>query len=387
MLLANSMTADARVAREASALADAGHDVVVLALRATGSPDEERIDGYAIRRVADYTTAGWRRPWRKLGQMRARTRAFVDAAMSMGPDVVHANDSDTLAAGSMAATRTCAALLYDAHELYPDMLQEHGIRGSAPVQAYWRDLEARLVPKADAVITVSDGLASELRRRYAVEPIVVMNVPRVQPLAPRGRLRSELGLAPETPLVLYQGVLIQGRGLVGLVEAVASLPGVVLVVQGSGPEEVPMRQRVEALGVGDRIHLTGHQPLSTLHEYACDADVGVVIYEPTTLNNRLAAPNKLFAYLMAGLPVAGSDFPGLAAIVAGEGVGAVFDPTSPVSVASAISGLLGDPERLAGMRARARVLAESRYNWGIEKEKFLAVYRRLEDLRGRGISR
>jgi glycosyltransferase involved in cell wall biosynthesis len=377
MLVMNDMRADARVDREASALAFAGHDVTVLALRSSHAPGSEERSGFLVRRVADYSSATWVRPWAKLREGRERTRAMTDAAVAVRPDVVHAHDSDTLEAGVAAASAANAALVYDAHELYPDMLQEHGMQGSPPVQAYWRRIERRCVPQADAVITVSEGLSGELAKRFAVAPVVVANVPALTPASTTGRLRRELDLAADAPLALYQGVLIPGRGLERLVRAWADVPGAVLAVQGFGPAENGMRDAAAAAGVADRVRFMGRVAPGDLHEYACGADIGVVIYEHTTLNNYLAAPNKLFAYLMAGLAVASSDFPGLAQVVSGEGVGAVFDPADEDSIARAMTGLFADRSALASMRARARAAAERTYNWDIEKPKLLGLYERL----------
>jgi glycosyltransferase involved in cell wall biosynthesis len=271
-----------------------------------------------------------------------------------------------------------ARVVYDAHELYPDMLQEFGIQGSWPVQAHWKNLERRLVPRADAVVTVSDGLAAELTRRFGVKPVVVRNVPPTVPIGDPLRLRSELGLSDDPrPLFLYQGVLIPGRGLVRLVEAVALVPGVVLAVQGFGPEEEEMRSRARELSVEDRVRFMGRRAPVELHDYASGADAGVVIYERTTLNNYLAGPNKLYAYMMAGLPVASSDFPGLAEVVDGERVGVTFDPADASSIAAALSVLASDPDARSGMGARARHLAETRYNWDIEKLELLRLYEEL----------
>lgn len=374
MLVLNDMTADARVSREASALAEAGHEVSVLALRAKGLPASERVGGYAIERVADYTSAGWKRPLAKLSQLRARRRALIGAATGMRPDVIHANDADTLAAGLAAARGAGCRLVYDAHELYSDMISEHGLGGSWPVQAYWKRLESDLVPRADAVVTVSDGLAGVLHERHGVEPVVVRNVPPAEPLGDKGRLRREIGLALNVSIVLYQGVLIAGRGLTNLVRAMAALPQAVLVVQGFGPEEQAMREVAAQLELGDRVRFMCRVAPGELHAYACGADIGVVIYAATTLNNRMAAPNKLWSYRMAGLPVVASDFPGLRQTVMGDGTGALFDPADPASIANAIAELLVDPKRRAEISVSSRRLAETRDNWDEEKRKLLDVY-------------
>lgn len=379
MLVLNDMTADARVDREAAALADAGHDVTVLALRSGDLSATELRRGYAVRRVADYTTATWRNPLGKVQQSRARRRAFLRVGVELQPDVVHAHDTDTLAVGARLAELLWTPLVYDAHELYPDMLSEFGHGGSWPVQAYWKCVERRCVPRARAVITVSDGLAGELRKRFGVEAEVLRNVPQLEPIEDRSRLRGELDMADDPrPLFIYQGVLIPGRGLVSLIEAVAQVPGLVLAVQGFGPEEGAMRARAEALGLDDRVRFMGKRPASELHAYACGADAGVVIYEHTTLNNYLAGPNKLYAYLMAGLPIAASGFPGLAEVVEGESVGFTFDPASVDSIAKVLEALANDPHHRERMGSRARHLAETKFTWDTEKQKLLAIYDRLD---------
>lgn len=378
MLVLNDMTADARVDREAAALAADGHDVTVLALRSAGLPERERVNRYTILRAADYTTATWKRPLRKLLQAQRRKAALLRAGIAVRPDVVHAHDTDTLAVGSLIAETLHAPLVYDAHELYPDMVAEFRGRAAGIVRRYWRSVERRIVPRATGVVTVSEGLAGELRARFGVKPVVVRNVPPLVPLAGGDRLRGDLGLVGDPrAVVLYQGVLISGRGLVRLVDAVAQVPGIVLAVQGFGREEDAMRERAGALGVADRVRFMGKKAPVELHAYACGADFGVVIYEHTTLNNYLAGPNKLYAYLMAGLPVVASRFPGLMEVVEAGDVGRTFDPADADDIARALSEMASEPDGLARMGARARELAEMVYNWDVEKQALLDLYDRL----------
>jgi glycosyltransferase involved in cell wall biosynthesis len=263
------------------------------------------------------------------------------------------------------------------------MIAEFGASGSWPVQLYWRHVERRNIPKAGEVITVSEGLAAELGRRFGCHPVVLRNVPDVVPLARSIRLRAELGMTDDHRcLAVYQGVLIPGRGLEALVEATGRVQDLVLAVQGFGPEESQMRDRARNLGIEERVRFMGKKSPEDLHEYACGADIGVLIYEHTTLNNYLAGPNKLYSYLMAGLPVAGSAFPGIAEVIARGQVGLLFDPADPESISVALEGLVQDPAQRRAMGARARVLAETSYNWGLEKQALLEVYGRLEGASG-----
>jgi glycosyltransferase involved in cell wall biosynthesis len=63
------------------------------------------------------------------------------------------------------------------------------------------------------------------------------------------------------------------------------------------------------------------------------------------------------------------------------GVGTVCDPDDPQSIAAAVRAIVDDPEANARFRA-ATLVAISRYNWDHEKQKLLALYRRLEPAAG-----
>jgi glycosyltransferase involved in cell wall biosynthesis len=91
-------------------------------------------------------------------------------------------------------------------------------------------------------------------------------------------------------------------------------------------------------------------------------DVGIVSTRPLTRNDELAAPNKLFEYLMAGLAVAVPRLPGIAEMIDGEDVGVTFEPGSPASLGQVLTELAANPDRVTALKQRARELALARYN-------------------------
>lgn len=376
MLALSDMSTDARAVREAQALGEAGHEVAVFALRAQGLPNEERRDAYDIIRVADFTSASWRRPLAKIGQSRTRRRSFIESAVRWSPDVVHAHGLDTLPLAFRISTRLGSRVVFDAHELHDEMLKSNRASVPEPLLRYWRHVEKKLLPKADAVITVGDEVADEILRRTGIRPSVVLNVPPLETQVTTERLAVSLGLGDQV-VVLYQGLVNHGRGLAQMIRALEYAPGVALAIQGPSVGDFldSLLNLAAEIGVSDRVRYLGVAPMSELHRYCSAADIGLLAFDATSLNNTLAMPNKLFQYMMAGLPMLGSvRLPAIRKILENEQIGLVCDPEDPGDMARRLLEMARDLAMRKRMGARARELSEERYNWDIEKGKLVALY-------------
>jgi glycosyltransferase involved in cell wall biosynthesis len=103
--------------------------------------------------------------------------------------------------------------------------------------------------------------------------------------------------------------------------------------------------------------------------------------QPTTFNNRIGSPNKLWEALAAGVPVVVSDLPEMRRVVLEDPqlpLGATCDPTSAASIAAAIRVIVERPagER-AALRRRCLDAAHRRWNWESQGEGLVTLYRRL----------
>ncbi|GAB4276437.1 MAG: glycosyltransferase family 4 protein [Coriobacteriia bacterium] len=377
MIVLHDMVWDRRVDRAASALAEAGYEVTVFCLRSADQPRTETHNGYRIERAVPWETSPWSKPLTKIKQSSERKRGLVAAVSAYAPDVVHCHDLPTLEYGVLVRERTGAKVVFDDHELYPDsLMQKKGGQGSAPVITYWRSVEKRFVPQADAVITVSSGIARIHKERYGVKAHVVLNVPeRLEPPCARSRLREALSLDEQVPIVLYQGLLLEtGRSLVELVDAMAQVPAAHLAVQGSGDGKAAMEARVAERGITERVHFMGWLPTEDLYSYTCGATVGTVFLDGVEKSHQNSLPNRLFLYMMAGVPVAVSNLPVMSEFVRRERIGITANPRDPDSMAAAIRWLIDHPEERAEMAVRGRRLAETTYNWPVQKQVLLDVY-------------
>jgi glycosyltransferase involved in cell wall biosynthesis len=370
MLLHKSVEHDSRVRREASALARAGHRVIVLELAPIPGGRAE-LEGFERRSCLPPT---WVRQRLPLHLYRvAFLAAFVRALARVRPDAIHAHDAAMLAPGILGARLTGARLVYDSHELATSVPYRE--RTWAWLVA---GLERVAVRRCAAVITVSDGIAERLRRRYRLPrtPTVVRNVTALRPSG-AGRLRLSLGIDAATPLVLHQGAPAPARGCELLLDALGRLPGVRLAFLGD-PEPgyaATLREAVRERRLHDRVTLLPNVPLERLLAYTAEADVGVTLLQDTCENHRLALPNKLFEYIAAGVPVVASALPETRALVERHGVGWCVPPGDSAALADALALALRRREDVE-LRARLRRAAEE-LNWEREQQRLVGLYERL----------
>ena len=89
---------------------------------------------------------------------------FAPPMQASAPDLIHCHDSMPLLAAQRTAQLTGAALIYDSHELEA----HRNIFMPSYLRAKIMDVEARILPKADGVITVSDCFADDLAQMYSI---------------------------------------------------------------------------------------------------------------------------------------------------------------------------------------------------------------------------
>jgi glycosyltransferase involved in cell wall biosynthesis len=393
LLVRNGVRHDARVLRAAHVLRDDGYAVLIAGVETGAAPaGRERVEGLDVVRLpgtlrrrrgaspvttpAAAATPGaavrdpGRTAWtagaaiRRTARAAAYARGAIGVARAWRPDLVHANDHNTMWPALAIGTATGARVLYDSHELWTD-------RNGRPE---WRPgllaAEALFVRAADGVITASPGYSQALADRHRVpRPAVVRNIPRAAPRPP------EPPVPDGPPEIVYVGGLMRGRGLELAIEALALLPGARLRLVGPGSDRyaAELRTRATAAGVADRVTFAGAVPPGAVVAAAAGARVGLALIEPVCRSYELTLPNKLFEYVHAGIPVLSGPVPVLAGVVREHGLGAVSASLDIGDVAAAVRGLL-DGDAWAAARARAIAYAQAN-TWDGEREQLRAAYR------------
>jgi glycosyltransferase involved in cell wall biosynthesis len=229
----------------------------------------------------------------------------------------------------------------------------------------------REVPIA-ASVTVCEPIAERYAQELGLHPLVVYNAPK--PVMLGGPLRA---VDPNHIRLIHHGFAKRGRGLHGLVEALAYTHErfelhFMLVSDDAGYVD-ELKRLGDRLAPG-RVHFHDPVPPDAIVETVSQYDVGFCVIEPSSYNNLMMLPNKFFEYVQAGLAVCVGPSPAMVALVRQHGFGITTPSFDPREVAAALI-TLTDRE-IMDMQRAAR-LAAAVLNADVEMEKIVNLYRRL----------
>ncbi|HTY18436.1 MAG TPA: glycosyltransferase family 4 protein [Myxococcota bacterium] len=171
------------------------------------------------------------------------------------------------------------------------------------------------------------------------------------------------------------------KGIAVLIDALAKLPPPARLVLVD--EDHPLhegRRRAAALGVGDRLEVTGRLAAGELVQRYRRASLVVVpsLYEGFGL--------PAVEAMACGTPVVAAAAGGLAEVVAACGGGLVVPRGDADALAKGIATLLEQPEARSRLGAEGRAGVQAHYAWRRIAERTAEVYRELRARRGRPAS-
>jgi glycosyltransferase involved in cell wall biosynthesis len=375
MFVRNNCQRDVRVLREAKTLVQNNFYVKIIAIRERFEvkPKETR-EGIRIKRILNSKRGT--QVIRFIKYIKYWIEAFKEA-MSEKSHFYYAHDLDTLLPAFLASKMKKKKLIYDSHELYT----ETG-RGKL-AKFFWTTLESTLIKSCDKVITVNDSIARELSKRYSISlPEVIRNLPMVEKdWQPRkfNFFRENFYIPEEKAIVLFYGGFGKDRGLENLILAAEKFNKSILVFMGRGELEKSLREMVRKKNLEQKVLFVPPVSQKELIYWVASADIGVIPYLGTKLNNFLCLPNKMFELIVAGVPIVANDLPELRKIIEKDGVGVLCNASSPDSIARVVNDLLSQPKEYQKIKKNIQ-LCWRKYKWAEEKNKYLDI---LKNFKGR----
>ncbi len=370
MVVSNPVAFDPRVLNEATSLVDHGHRVTVLGWdREDQFSAAERVDGVEILRVRN---TPWMRllPWDLL-RLRPWWRLAYRRALAVheeaGIDAVHCHDLDTLPSGVLLKKKLGVPLVYDAHEIWPEMIAKDL---PAFISRHFSRLEKRLMRHVDRLI-----IAETLYGDYFES----IDAPRTDTVLNTKSLLTTEYHPPQNEFftLLYIGTLSHSRFLPQLVDVCGQLDDVKLIIGGIGKlyESVEARCRLY-----ENVEFVGAVPSDSVLPLTLRSDAVCCMIDPDTLNNRIAAATKQFEAMVCGRPVICTKGTRSGEITSEEESGLVTDYTEE-GLRRAIERLRDSPELREELGRNALGAAIRTYNWENEEGKLLDLHEEVGGIR------
>jgi glycosyltransferase involved in cell wall biosynthesis len=195
-------------------------------------------------------------------------------------------------------------------------------------------------------------------------------------VATRLARRRELGIDDNVPLCVAAGRLVHKKGFQYLIDAVATVPELVLAIAGDGTLDRALRSQADVKRVSDRVRFLGNQPQDKVGEYLAAAEVICAPSIRDDSGNVDGLPNVVLEAMASGTPLVTTAAGGIGAVVEHERTGLIVAERDAAAIAAAISRLLADRDfaRQIGQAARADV--QQRFGWSRAAERFESAYAR-----------
>ena len=290
-------------------------------------------------------------------------------------EVYHFHDPELLPVGVALKLTTRAKVIYDVHENYAQQLGSRGWMSSwlrpflPPLVGLLEQISVKFF---DAVITATPHIAALFP---ANKTVVVQNFPLLHLSTTED---NKNGRSPQKkPHLIYTGGWSNHRGVTQLVEALAYVKNNAVRLRVLGRRVDPfIQEAAQQTSAFDRVDDLGMLPYDQLYDQMKTAAIGMVCNQPG-YDYEKSQPNKLFEYMSVGLPVIASNFPLWKELVEGSDCGLTVDSTDPDAIAKAVDSLIADPQRREEMGKNGRYAIKNKYNWQLEREKLIQLYKDL----------
>lgn len=390
-----------RVVKEAEALSAAGYEVYLVS--SSHFAPVEPLDQPILQRATWHnirvrTVAGprmflrrlrrrWLRRFRPAPEELSLSQALalqspglprlVEAAVATGADFFHGHCVAGLAVAAQAAARCGVAYGFDAedfHEAETVDVEQNPFEG-----AIVRRIMGAYLRVATLLTAAAPLIAEEYARQHGVRMAVVLNAfpRRDAPLAPAPA--HKISTSDPARLYWFSQTVGPGRGLERVLAVMARMRTPTrLQLRGSAAAGYDAQLRVVAAQAGLVNAMEFLPPASPdeMVRLAAGADLGLAVEESWPRNHDLCLANKIFVYLLAGIPQVLSQTSAQTAFAAElGGAGLLMDLGQTEVAARRLDEFLADDTRVRAARRMAWQLGRDRFSWEVEQEKFLASIR------------
>ncbi len=284
---------------------------------------------------------------------------------------VHAGDFYSLAAAKSLKMRNKAKLVYDSREIYSQL---NSLKDRPFARKLLELREKYLVTYVDKIMVTADVDSTYLKKLFthSIPYHTIKNLPPKQKLEESNFLRKQFHISQDKLVLLYQGWVLEGRGLDTMVTVMKDIDFADLVLIGGGEYLDSLKELVIKEGLESKVHFTGLIPYDELSRATMSADIGLVLFEDTSISYQNALPNKLFEFIQSAIPVITSNQKTMREIVENEKIGIVIDKVETAELQSAIQKMSDNSTRHNYKENTVNI--REKYNYETQEVEILKVY-------------
>ncbi|MDN3643788.1 glycosyltransferase family 4 protein [Lutimonas halocynthiae] len=369
IIVSNSLRKDPRVIKQIRCALDAEIDVYFIGFK-DKFYNKEFLDSVGCHiSIVDTYVGQLKSTLKKLIRKFHHFYLPVKYMIKIKPDIIHANDFDTLIQAYVASKIVGSKLLYDSHEVCAENI---GITDKKIQKKVIIIIEKFIVERIDVMVSVSNAAAEYFREKYKIKILeVITNVP----------YKSKIEFPEEKDKdnfeVLYQGLMLRGRGYEEFVKSGEFIDSnIKLVLRGYGSIEDDLKNIILNNNLEKKVRFDGPVEVKDIVMKASCSHLGIVLTQPVNINFKLTVSNKIFEYLQAGLPVLMSDIPEHRYLNEKFNFGIIITDFTSKEIANAINSLALNRLEYNRLRNNAIKAAET-LCWENESIKLIELYENM----------
>lgn len=325
--------------------------------------EEVSIDGIRYLRTPSelsFNTFGYM----QISRYRALKKRLRQVMAASRPDVVHVHSPAYNGLATLAAARPAKIpVVYEVRATWEDAAVEKrhfGVRSAVYRAAV--SLESHVLKRADAVVTICEGLKGEVLRR-GVDPDRVfvapsgVNTDDFCPSPPDRELAAALGLK-EGVVIGFIGSLFSYEGIEDLLDVIPAVlercPNVSFLIVGGGERQAQVTGRTQELSATGRVVYKTRVTHGEVRGYYSLLDCLVYPRRSVRLTE-LVTPLKPLEAMAMQKAVVASNIGGHRELISQEQTGLLYEAANPRSLTEALCRVVADSDfrkRLAGTGRR-----------------------------------
>jgi len=351
--------------KECVSLAKAGYDVTMVCPNA----EDKEVQGVHIRGVK-YEEQGDYARFTKL------PKVLYEKALEIDADIYHFNDPASIKYGDLLK-KAGKKVIFDAFEDHPSLWMNRGggLKGLIyKTIGYWyQNYEQKQCAKFDAILCCYHWTKDRLQE---VNPKceLVFNFPIVNP----DEVKVPKGIKGDAPTICYAGTMSDAWNIPTVIDAI---DGSNIQFNLAGWTADDLMDRIKQQKGWKNVNFFGKLPKQEVVEKVYNhSDIGVALYHYSPICHGKVgnmSNNKLFEYMLMGMPVVCTDFELWKDVIEKYHCGICVPPSDKKAIREAIEYIASHPDEALEMGQNGQRKVLEQYNWASQEKILMDVYKSI----------